>query len=517
MKRTQTITMVVTILVALVVVNYLAARHPVRVDLTQNKIFTLSDSTRAILKDLDDVVTVRLYFTRDLPPALQALRRGVDDLLAEFQGIAGRRFQVESIDPGSSLIEEQKAALLGIPPVQVNVLRRDKQEVAKVYLGMAVMYEDRQEVLPIIDQLENLEYKLAEAIVMVSADKLPAIAWWEAGRKNVEEGEGFEVIREFLGRRYEIGEVTDKTLADLEPNNFAALVLASPRKLRPNEMRALDGYLVGGGRILALIDRWEVTRGLGLQPVDTKSVDLLVHYGVTVEDDVVLDQSNAMAAFTGGIVTYHMHYPFWPDIRKGQFDADQPIVADLESVVLPWTSSLVVKEGDQKAILAHTTSFATAEGKEAKLDPKSANEALSKGERRRWPLIALLKGPFTSYFAGKEKAAEAEGSPGARLFVVGSSRWLRDRYLGTFPANAILFENAVDSLAIGDALIGIRSREATSRPIALLSEGAKLALRYVNVTIGPALVMIIGILIFVFRRTRRRTATLAYRRRVDQR
>lgn len=517
MKRISAIIPVFTVLLALAVANILAARHPLRLDLTANKRYTLSDATKKILGGLDDVVTVRLYFTRELPPQLAFLRRDADDLLAEFKGAAGRRLQVEHIDPGASPLEEQKAAMIGIPPLQLNVLQRDRQEVAKVFLGMAVLYGDRQQVIPVVQRIDQLEYDLAEAIVRVAAKELPRIAWWD-GAGAGEEGNGFGLIRQAIERRYTVAKVDAKTLPDLSAKRFGALILAGPRELSNEELFAIDQYLMGGGRLIALVDRFDLAEQLRLTPVATPAVELLAHYGAAVEDTLVLDQSNAMAAFSGGVVTYHLPYPFWPDIRRGQFNAAEPIVADLETAVFPWTSPVTLAAGDSRATaLAQTSDFATqVPGKDARLDPQSAGDALAGGKRERLTVAALLAGPFGSFFSSGKAApppgrdARAEGDAAARVFVVGSSHWLTDRLLATFPANAALFENVLDSFAMGDALIGIRSREETARPIADLSDGARLFLRYANVAIGPIAVLAIGVVVFLSRRARRRAVKTAF-------
>lgn len=519
MNRINGIITIVAVLIALAAANILVARHPVRLDLTENQLYTLAPSTRRILAGLSDIVTIRVYFTDKLPPALENLRRDVEDILAEFKGAAGERLQVEHVDPSASLFEEQQAAAIGIPPVQLNVVERDKHEVAKVFLGLAVLFGNRQQVIPVVQRIDHLEYDLAEAIVKVSTPKLPAVAWRQ-GEVNEEAGEGFRLLREAIGRRYELLTLDAKGLAELDPGRAPALILASPRALSDDELFGIDQYLMGGGRIIALVDRYEVSPRFTAVEIETPATELLISYGVTVEQALALDQINAMAAFAGGVVTYRMPYPYWPEVRRGQFAENDPLVSDLESVVLPWTSPLVLAGGaGTGAALAKTSPMGTmATGKELQLDPQAAGEALRSGRHEPLTLAAILSGPFHSFFApGGEHAppagreARAEGDAGARLFVVGSSRWLTDRALSTFPASANLFENVLDSFAMGDLLIDIRSRANTSRPIVQMSDAVRMLLRYANVAIGPVIVLAVGAIIFAFRRSRRRWVRAAYR------
>ena len=517
LKKANTVITLISLLAILAAVNFLASRHPLRADLTQMRVFTLSDSTKKILAGLGDVVTIRAYFTKDMPPALMDLRRDVEDILSEFKGAAGSRLKVEFLDPGASFVEEEQAASIGVPPVQMNVIDKDRAEVAKVFLGIGVFFEGRHEAIPVVQRIDDLEYDLAEAILKVSSNKLPKNAWLSQNGDD-SPGAGFEMILANLARRYEVVRMTGKTLLDLDAKDHRALCLVSPRELSNDELSAVDRYLMEGGRIVALIDRFGVADGLRLYPVESDAVDLFARYGARVEDSLVLDGQNAMAAFSGGAVTYHMPYPFWPEVRRDQMEPSSHVVAGLESIVLPWTSPLSVGGGEApSAVLARSTRFSTAvPGKDAKLDPQSATASLASGERRPQDLVVELSGPFGSYFASggenppKGASAIKESPASARIFLVGSSHWLADRSLSTFPQNAALFDNALDSLAMGDALIGIRSRERANRPIAALEDGARSLFKAINIAAGPLLLLAVGAAVFLLRRRARRSAQSMY-------
>lgn len=518
MKKTNAIITVLSVILLLLAANYLASRHPARIDLTQQKIYTLSGATKKILSGLDDVVTIRAYFTREMPPALENLRRDVEDTLAEFKSAAGSRLQVEFIDPGLSVMEEQQAAMIGIPPVQLNVIERDKAEVAKVFLGLAVLYGGRQQVIPVVRRIDDLEYDLAEAILRVSTKELPKVAWWEGDPGRIP-GAGFTAIREAAARRYSLEDMGSRAAELLDSRKFSTLVLISPRGLSVDERFALDQFVMGGGRVVALIDRFDVIDGLKLVPVKGDAAALFGRYGAKVEDSLVVDQQNAMAAFGGGLVTYHLPYPYWPELRQAQFDDSNPAVSGLESIVLPWTSPLKVASGEAASIvLARSTPFSAAvAGAEARLDPQSASNSLVSGKRGELDLAAMLEGPFGSVFApGGEpppngRAVTAESTEKAMVFVIGSSHWISDRTLTTFPQNAAFFENILDLFAMGDALIGIRARSDTLRPIAPLNDAARAVLKYANIAAGPLLVLAIGATVFFIRRRSRRAAVAAYR------
>jgi ABC-type uncharacterized transport system involved in gliding motility auxiliary subunit len=94
--------------------------------------------------------------------------------------------------------------------------------------------------------------------------------------------------------------------------------------------------------------------------------------------------------------------------------------------------------------------------------------------------------------------------------VAGSSHWASDRFIAMFPQNAALFQNAVDYLAMGDLLIGIRSREEMGRPITMIPDAARFWLKYINVATGPIAVAVLGVLVLILRRAWRRQAVRRY-------
>ena len=131
-----------------------------RIDCTRNGLFTLSDASKQLMQSLDDKVTVKAYFTEDLPAPYNNNRRVLLDQLNEYRAYARGNLQFEFIDPSGEKAE-QEAQQQGIAPVQVQVVKEDKFEVKRAYMGMVFLYEDRKEVLPVIQNTGNLEYEIS--------------------------------------------------------------------------------------------------------------------------------------------------------------------------------------------------------------------------------------------------------------------------------------------------------------------------------------------------------------------
>ena len=146
-RKTQTLIRLGIVLAILILLNIVSVRWFGRIDMTANGQFTLADASKRLMQSLDDKVTVKAYFTEDLPAPYNNHRRMLLDQLNEYRAYSKGNFQFEFIDPSGEK-GEKEAQQQGIGPVQVQVVKEDKFEVKRAYMGLVFLYEDRKEVLP---------------------------------------------------------------------------------------------------------------------------------------------------------------------------------------------------------------------------------------------------------------------------------------------------------------------------------------------------------------------------------
>ncbi|MDO8494011.1 MAG: Gldg family protein [Deltaproteobacteria bacterium] len=477
------------VLIALLTFNFLASRHFIRFDLTENKAYTLSAATKKLLGGLEDLVTFRLYFTRDLPPALMNHRRDVEDILGEFKTHADGKIRVEFLDPQESPTQEQKMMMMGIPPVEINVIAKDKAELAKVYLGLSVHYGTEQEVIPVVQSIQNLEYQLSAAILKTTVATQPTLGW-------IGESPDYSYVKKYLERRFTINTIDEKNLDTLTPTQTAALLYTSPETLSDEIKKGIENYLEAGGNALFFVDPFAIGAEQGLQATARANPleDLLKKYGVGVSPKLVLDQSNAMASFTGGIVTYHLPYPYWVQIRPENFDKEEPMVAELSSLVLPWTVPLsqeaTLPEGvTVKKLFQSTPTAVTQEPSDQPLDPQAARDAFEAGVQATTPL-----GLFVRKKIGEEQEV--------KFILVGNARFIQNNFLEQFEENVLFLENGIDLFTIGSPLIGIRSKSVVNKPIALLPDLARNTLKTLNMILSPLFLALLALFVYFQRRSR---------------
>jgi len=296
-----------------------------------------------------------------------------------------------------------------------------------------------------------------------------------------------------LGEVYDLLTVNyalEKKISD----RLDTLIIAGPKeKFTGDELKAIGGFLKSGGSLIVLADGVVVGEGLQASKNDLGLNEILSAYGLKLNNDLVLDINNGLASFSQGFITFTTNYPYWPKVVKAGFDQNNPAMAKLESLVLPWASSIEVDEnkavGLSVSYLAKTSERAMAAADNFNLSPQAE---ISGSQRGRFNLAVSLAGKF-----------DPAGAETGRLLLVGDSDFLGDNFLRDYPDNLLFFQNAVDSLSLGDDLIAIRSKGVTERPLKEISESAKAAVRYANIFGLTALVMLFGLARYYLRRRNR--------------
>jgi gliding-associated putative ABC transporter substrate-binding component GldG len=457
--------------------------------MTEGNIYTLSSSSKRIVASLDDILSVEVYFSEKLPPHLMTLRNEIEDLLNEYRAFSRGNIRISFMDPLENPDVEGKVRRLGIPIVQMNIIEKDQAQLINGYLGLGLFYLDKAEAIPVIQTTANLEYELTTKIIKITSSETKTVGFF--GDLNE-----LQIIRGELEKQYD---VIQAEAGRSIPDNVQTLILNNPKGLTPQDRFEIDQFIMKGGKTIFLANGVEIGQSLNATAATREVDDLLEKYGVKVNRDLVLDRSNETAGFSQGFMTFFVPYPFWVKVRKENFHSDNPIVSPLESMVLPWTSSLEMVadkgEGIEATVLATSTELAWTQTGVFILNPQQSFTS-SQETMKKYNLALLLSGSFRSAYSDTSppegvNAAPLMKSPETRMVVVGNSRFVADNQLQRFPANGVFFLNTVDWLTLGEDLISIRSRGATDRPLKSLSEKGKTTVKMLN-TYG------IGILIALF-------------------
>lgn len=499
-QKTQTFIRAAIILGILVVLNFISVRLFGRLDLTSQGVYTLSDASKNLVGSLDDRVTVKAYFTEELPAPYNNNRRAVLDILNDYRAYSNGNLQYEFIDPKGEK-GEQDAQQQGIAPVQVQVVNEDKLEVKRGYLGLVLMYEDRKEVLPVIQNLSSLEYDLSSALKRLTNRTKKKIGFTTGHGEP--ELSSMRQISQVISQQYEITPV-DLSKGEPVPQDIAALMVIAPSaRFQDSARYQLDQYLMRGGKIAFMLNRVNANLQMRMgQPLETGLDDLLQEYGVRVNPDLVRDAqcANISVMQQQGAFTFQSQVPFPYIPVASNFNTENPVVKDLQGVILHFVSSIdttgAASKGLQEEVLMRSSKRSGRQTGFFMIDPFQRYAPADLAEDGI-PLAVRVSGSFKSAFVGKQPAAAVAASPETHLIVVGDGDFMKDDFLSN-RGNLTFFANIVDYLADDAGLITIRSKNIAMPPLDPVSDGTKKVLKVANL-LGPP-ILIIGYGLFRWRR-----------------
>ena len=519
----NTLAFVAIIFGILVLINFLSTRRFIRADLTEDKRYTISKATKNVLDTLDDIVTITAYFSTN-PAEVAQIRRDVRDVLTEYNAFS-KKLQIDYVNPADfDDGQKQELRFKGIPEVQINVVKKDKAEIANVYMGISIGYSGKEEILPVVRSTANLEYELTSTILKVTTKEAKTVGFLTGHGEFDINDQNHQQFRQLLDKnaqgQYNLTSVSLQDGKAVE-DSVATLVIAGvTQPLTERDKYEIDQFIMRGGRAIFLVDPIQLQPGtLQAAPLSTGMNDLLEHYGVKLGNNLLLDRRfHDSARFQQGFMTVIQPYPYFVKIVKPNFSAENTITNQLEAVTLPWTSSLEIaaKEGITATPLAKTSEFGQSIQGYYNLMP---NSPIPDADLQPYTVAAALEGKFKSFYAGKEIPPVATNVPSeesdssapienaeiratkteseqTQIVVVGTAQFLTQLR----PDGVNFFLNTVDWLTLGDALIGIRSHTITDRPLREVSEIEKNFIRYLC-TIGiPLLVVIFGLFRYILKR-----------------
>ncbi|MBN2037473.1 MAG: GldG family protein [Chitinispirillaceae bacterium] len=568
--RTELIVYVLIVLGVIVVVNYLATMWFGRIDLTEGREYSISPATKKILKGLDDVVNIKVYFSANLPPNLHRIVTDVKDMLSEYKAYGGKKIRVSWVDPATSESLKSEARSMGIPEIQLQTFEKDKAQVMNGYMGIAVLFADKKEVLPVVQKLQNLEYDLTLAVMKVSRAATPKVGIVkvdtmpdyppqvmrqipEDGKKGRTE-EKFKPLFESLKENYDVitvdalkGEPIDSTLRTLVvPGSFS---------FTDRAIFEIDQYFMKGGKLIVLSEAMRVDFHQYYGPravnVNSKLLDLVNFYGVKVEQNILADASCGQVQVPQKIGPFSMNvavpYPYFVKFGAQGFSKDNPAVAPLSDVIMPWPNTLsllvdLASPDAKKDAGASDSTSSTQSGVKATIliqsSPKSwaVSGQIDLNPQQQWQpaedqlehhtVAVHLTGSFKSFFAGKTVPPLKDTLPGdtlskisldgsgdanravdpdnenGHLVVVANSDFVSAQ--NAAPQNIMLMLNLIDWFSQDENLISVRTRAVKDRTIDpdLLEKDSSRpnVIRIINIIAMPLLIIFIGLVIFLRRR-----------------
>jgi ABC-type uncharacterized transport system involved in gliding motility auxiliary subunit len=520
----NSIVFAVLTIVGLILVNVVAARVYERVDLTEDELYTLSDASRKLVKKLPRKLTIKLFVSEKLVPGYNETSRYIKDLLEEYRAASNGKFKWEVIHPEISDKFKKAAERYGISSFVAKATSTDALEARKITFGMAIVYNkpeggEEVEVLPrLFPGIErNIEYLITERIKRLTVKRRQIL--FISGHQEFP-GQHQKKIEKFLQQlfnQYTVKVASIKGKKEI-PKGTDVIVAVTPQTpYSTEELKKIDQFLMKGKRgALFMVDgliRQKQRRMMPNQKVPPifmagrHGLDpLLETWGIQINNDVLMDQQLQLFPTKGGII----FHPAIPAIRLEGIR--QPVTPFIASTLELKKAYLGKQSGKPFALLPILASTQRAWTQKppfffnVRKKPRPPE-----GEPLRAYIIGVLAEGRLPSFKSKASGTERAASK-VRVAVIGDADmlWLSLRSQGNrmFAGNRIFLQNLMDRLAQDETLIKLRNKIAQNRDLDLPEDpDERLTLirtiKAANLVGLPLLVLIIGIVLWAIRRSKR--------------
>lgn len=473
----------------LVVLNLIALNLFARLDLTDDSVYSLSDASIRLVEDLDDPVTITAFFTKDLPAPYSTNRRFLKDKLDDYRAYGGHNIQYKFVDPADSEELRAEAGRYQIPPVQIQVIESDNVQLKNAYMGVAIQYVDAREIIPVVQDLSTLEYDVTSAIRRLTREDLPTVGFL-SGHGEPDPIQDMQNLYQGLSRNYAVQTVAvEDGVLDARPE--ALLVVAPTDTLPEAHLRALDAYVMEGGRLALLLNR--VAANLQIGQASELSVGLeplLGAYGATLTPNLIMDEQSSVVTMQRQAGAFRfaqqIDYPLFPVATT--FNANNMMVNRLRDVMFYFVSSIDTAQATPDGVEREPLIFSSGQSGIQQgffmLQPMETTATLSGGP---YLLAAAYTGAFPSAFeAGRQSAP-------TRLVVVGDGDFINESIVGPVRGNIAFGLNMVDWLVQDDALLEIRTKTIEPRSLRPASEGVRPWIKYGNMVVPVLVVILFGL------------------------
>ncbi|MDN5202890.1 gliding motility-associated ABC transporter substrate-binding protein GldG [Fulvivirgaceae bacterium BMA10] len=535
--------------VLIILANVLASKYIFRIDLTEEKRFSITEASKDLLRNLDDAVYIDIYLEGDLPAPLKKLKKAARERLDEFKIYASNNIQYNFIDPSkasSARAREEFYKSLEEKGLQRTRLfdNADGAKVEKIiFPGAIVSYGGREKPVALLrgqgglsainESIEGLEYEFVSTIRGLTNDDKKSIGLI----KGHNEADSLELtgLTNTLLETYHVFNVNLPRKQALE--GYDAVIIAKPKKaFSEQDKYKLDQYIMRGGKVLFFVDMLAVNIDSALNsstyalPIDLNLDDQLFKYGIRINRDYVQDLTAGNVPVVVGMIgdqpqIQGFKWPFFPMINRY---ADHPIVKNIDATYAKFINSMdtVKAEGILKTPLMFSSQYSRKLGSPLRVSLSDLRGIKQEDFYNQNPiaLAYLLEGSFTSLYKnrflpkGVDKGSFREQGVPTKLLIVPDGDFVRNEFslkngqpldLGIDEltrqkfANDDFIKNALQYMLDDDGIITAKSKEIKIRPLDKIKiQEERLFWQVTNLALPVVLVVLYGFLRFFLRKRR---------------
>lgn len=411
----------------LVLINLLVSKYILRIDLTEEKRFTISDATKSMLKGLDDVLYVEVFLEGELPAGMRRLKTAIRERLDEFAVYSNNKVQFKFIDPSQAASDKARQEYhdnlvkRGLQLIRLFDHEGGKNVAKIIFPGAIITYHEQEKPVLLLrgkggqrainQSIEGLEYELASAIRALTSREKKKIGLIKGHKES--DSLMLAGLTSVLSESYHVYNVNLPEKEQLE--GYDAVIIAKPKAAyKEAEKFKLDQYIMKGGKVLFFLDQLYVNEDSALSqggtialPVDVNLDDQLFKYGARINRDLILDLSAGVMPVIVNMIgdepeiqNFKWHY--YPIINRfGQ----HPIVKNSDAIYTKFINTIDTVRAD--GIVKTPLLFSSRYSKRVNSPVSVALADVTRlGQedfppREPLPVAYLLEGSFKSLYANR--------------------------------------------------------------------------------------------------------------------
>lgn len=502
--------MVHCLLLLLPVLFYLGGRRiSWQWDLTEEGYHTLSDTSRRLLAELDQPLTIELLVAENLPAALQPSHQRLLALLEQYRQAGGARVQLTVKQPHGDADLEADLAAAGLKPIRINQVRDDQVTMSELWYGLRLKTQDFEEIISDLSRLEDPEYQITTAMIRLTHQRQirlalvgPPLSFGNGGYTFTQEG-NLKRAFDSLAAAYAV------TLVPVVPNQPLALddvdaaFVWGLHYFEAQQLYQLEQAMLAGLPTTLLVAGVEIDPVFAVaSPRPVTDVDRWFdHLGFRLGRSLVADQKAAKVKYTQTKPPVLKAYPLFPELAAGEggLGDDEPAHAQIDSLVLPWCSPIQATNpaGVVTKVIGQTSPQAWLQEAPFELDPAKVPGPTSFA---RYTVGMHLSGRYDAYFQPTPDQRDHR----ARGTDVVVRVWSSD-FLATSIRKAstlVWLNQTADAMTRNSLTTGIERRGNAQRPLRALQAGERDTTRRFSLLLAPLLPALIGLLHWGRRRRR---------------
>lgn len=537
----------IIVLSAVVLLNLLAYLFVIRVDMTDDKHYSLSEASIALLKQTDAPIRFTLYLQGDLNAGFKRLQRATQETIEEMSIYSDIHF---SIDDLLSTYSKDEAERIGMRPTIIHEREQDgKTAQTTIYPYALMQYKGKKAVVALLKNtrglsgeenlnasIEQIEFAMMEALSLLLQSETPRIAILE-GHGEPDEAHTYDLMtalsRYFQVDRGQISGIDSIVDVHILDDYKAVLILAPQTPFSEQERFIIDQYIMRGGAILWAIDgirfSEEVMQQEGFTPIiplDLGLSEMFFRYGIRINPALVQDVQCLpipvnVSSDPEQPNLQPMPWTYAPLLLTSQ---GSPITRNMGQIMSTFVSPIDAvggEDGIEKRVLLATSTASRLTATPGKVDLSDMNPDIEQFQYQHIPVAVSLEGIFPSAFAHRiapdgiasDETIRKQSIPTRQVVIASGSIVINetqkgqalpmgyDRYSGMQFSNRDMIVNSLLWLTDAEGLISLRNKEVTLR---LLNDQRaheeRTKVQLISTITPIAILALVGVLVMLIRK-----------------